>query len=75
MKNRDGRIDINLYKGLAGRIKAAERDLDEKDRLLAEYVDKYYEMKDKADALQADLAAKDLEIAELRALLAARIEA
>lgn len=75
MKNRNGRIDINLYNGLAGRLKAAEQGLEEKDRLLVEYVDKYYGMKDKAEALQAELAAKDQEIAELRALLSARIEA
>lgn len=75
MKNRDGRIDINLYNGLAGRLKAAERGLEEKDRLLVEYVDKYYGMKDKAEALQAELTAKDQEIMKLRALLSAQIEA
>lgn len=75
MKNRDGKIDINLYNGLAGRLEAAERGLEEKDRLLVEYVDKYYGMKDKAEALQAELAAKDQEIMKLRALLSARIEA
>ena len=75
MKNRDGRIDINLYHGLAGRLESAERGLEEKDRLLVEYVDKYYRMKDKAEALQAELAAKDQEIMKLRALLSARIEA
>ena len=75
MKNRDGRIDINLYNGLAGRLEAAERDLEEKDRLLIDYIDKYYGMKDKAEALQAELAAKDQEIMKLRAMLSARTEA
>ena len=75
MKNRDGRIDINLYNGLAGRLEAAERDLEEKDRLLVDYVNRYYGMKDKAEALQAKLAARDQEIMKLQALLAARIEA
>ena len=75
MKNRDGRIDINLYNGLAGRLEAAERDLEEKDRLLIDYIDKYYGMKDKAEALQAKLAAKDQEIMKLRAMLSARTEA
>lgn len=75
MKNRDGRIDINLYNGLAGRLKAAEQGLEEKDRLLIDYIDKYYEMKDKAEALQAKLAARDQEIMKLQALLSARIEA
>ena len=75
MKNRDGRIDINLYHGLESRLKASEQRLEEKDRLLVEYVDRYYGMKDKAEALQAELAAKDQEIMKLRALLSARIEA
>lgn len=75
MKNRDGRIDINLFHGLESRLKASEQQLEEKEHLLIEYVDKYYGMKDKAEALQAELAAKDLEIAELRAMLSARIEA
>ena len=75
MKNRDGRIDINLFHGLESRLKASEQQLEEKEHLLIEYVYKCYEMKDAVEALQTELAAKDLEIAELRAMLSTRTEA